>query len=439
MGIGALRWEKLTRFALERGYAIDVVTKALEDIHPRDDVRLERLDPRIVIHRVAERPVRTADAWDSFARLVSRRRPLPAGTIPESSNKPIPQAAPPTAASSRYRGGSVRKIAAAVDFIDARLHAKRELSWALLAGRTLRRVVEAAPTRAIISSGPPQLHHVAASRVAKAVGCPHVADLRDPWCQPEPGPVSRRTQAKIDHQAPFEQEVVANAAVIVANTEAIANVMRRSHAPHASRIITVRNGSDVEGRVESPPRTRFVVLHTGTMYLRRDPRVIFRACAPVVREFDIAPDDFEIRFIGHGDDFDGKPIVDIAREYGLERHVTSGGLVPHAEALKAMAESSLLVVLPDGLMRSIAAKIYEYAQTDAWVLAFTESGSSLDELLRETTADVVSEFDEAAAVPIVRKRWLQFRQGEVPTRMDPEGILRREHQAAILFAAIDGL
>src|SRR5207247_9817806 len=132
------------------------------------------------------------------------------------------------------------------------------------------------------------------------------------------------------------------------------------------------------------------IAYAGSIYLDRDPRPLFRAAAQLVTERGLSPAEFGIEFMGDVRSFDGVPIEQIAQEEGMEAFVQSHAPRPRADALAFLARETMLVILPQDSDMAIPAKIFDYMQFDAWLLALADDGSATEQLLRGSTADVVA-------------------------------------------------
>jgi len=169
----------------------------------------------------------------------------------------------------------------------------------------------------------------------------------------------------------------------------------------------------------------------------RDPRILFRAAARVVRDLALGPSDFRIEFMGDVESVDGVPTLVVAGEEGLDGFV---GLRPpgtRREASQFLAEGSMLLSLPQDYDTAIPSKIFEYMQYDAWVLALADRDSATERLLRGSKADVVAPQDLESLAAVLRQRYLQYAGGERPTRLATDPRYSRREQARRLFDAIE--
>jgi hypothetical protein len=121
---------------------------------------------------------------------------------------------------------------------------------------------------------------------------------------------------------------VHKAALVAMNTDASRDAMIARYPEAQTRIITVRNGCDDDPLPPTKPRNRFTIRYAGDIYIDRDPRLVFRACAQVVNELRLSPSEFGLCFIGDAARFQGLPLEDIANQEGLVGFVETGASRP---------------------------------------------------------------------------------------------------------------
>jgi glycosyltransferase involved in cell wall biosynthesis len=439
--VGGLRWQKMSRFAVERGWGVDVVCLAPEDVAVPDAGRLRDLPPNVRVFGVREPPapvvVRAVHAlWRAVAR---RHRGRAAGASEGSAGRPSAPARPRVGSIAReeieHIGGVQRARRTYTSFVNQIAMA----AWARDAAATALRLVEPAH-QVVVASGPPhRAVHDAGRLIAARTGLPYVMDMRDPWSLVKRVAEQFATPYYFRVSAEGERQAVERAALIVANTEAAADALRRLYPAHAARTITVMNGSDDDPLPSTPRDPRFVMAYAGNIYWDRDPRPLFRAAARVVRELALTPDRFAIRFMGVVGEYDGVTLEQIADEEGIGEYVSVSPPGPRAEALRLLASASMLVSLPQDSVLALPSKIFEYSRFDAWLLALADPGSATATLLRDTTADVISSDDVDAMADAIRRRYLEHAAGVVPRAVDAEGRFSRERQATLLLDRLDDL
>lgn len=438
---GALRWQKLSRFAAERGWGLDVITRDPSDLSAAEWSRLEELPPGVRIFGIqplpplpVERGVDTA--WSAYRKFRERRARTgvelagragtPGGSRPEELGSDEVRWFPLSARTP------VRAYYAWLEFA-------RYGRWARAATALARRIADAG-TRpaAVVSCGPPHMVHEGGRRIARALGIPAVIDMRDPWSI-----VPRLTESYASplwyHLAQrHEGRAVAQSTLVIANTEAARQALQSRYPGAAARVITVMNGFDDDPIPESVPSRRFLIAYAGSIYMNRNPRTLFRAAARLVRELALSPDELAIEFVGEVARFDGTSLEMIAAEEGIGDFVRLYPPVPRREALEFLARATMLVNLPQDADLAIPSKIFDYMRYRAWLLILARRGSAPELLLRGTTADIVGPDDLEGLVHVLRARYLQHAAGQRPPRVaDAAPHCSREEQARVLFDILE--
>ena len=108
--------------------------------------------------------------------------------------------------------------------------------------------------------------------------------------------------------------------------------------------------------------------------------------------------------------------------------------------MEFLAQSTMLVSLPQDSDLAIPAKIFEYVQFSAWLLALATPESAAGLLLDGSGADRVSPDDVNGIAAVLRDRVQQFRAGIRPPRLaDHDSRFSRRTQAKHLLDAIEGV
>ena len=436
--VGALRWQKLARYAAERGWGLDVITLHPTELEGSDPARLADLPngvrvygiprPRIRAERVGVLMWYVYDALRRGSRWLVRRGAAGGERVPESRAR----------AEIQWRPFQFRSLTRAYyAWLDHAVIGR----WAEDGMRCALKLFEPGVHRAVIGCGPPHMVHDGARRLARATGLPFIMDLRDPWSLMQRLPEAVASPAWFWLAQRHERRAVAQAALIVANTDPLRNVMRGVYRSAASRIIAVPNGFDDDALPPAPsrPGRRFTMAYAGTIYLDRDPRVLFRAAARLIRDRHLTPHDFGIELMGHVQSLDGVGIEHIAREEGLAEYVRAVPPRPRRDALEFLARASMLVVLPQDSDMAIPAKVFDYMRYDAWMLALAEHGSAVEQLLRASGADVVAPDALETLTALLHLRYIQHLRGERPVRLAVNEHYSRRAQADLLFSAIEAI
>jgi glycosyltransferase involved in cell wall biosynthesis len=441
---GSLRWQKLSHYVAERGCALDVVTLDPSCLDSPDLDRLADLAAGTRVYGVPAPSVPIGEliraAWRLYRGVLARVRPERGGSSVSdaASGGSVVEARPGSFARKEVRWalGSPRGFIRAYSAWYEYAFSER---WARDAAALAKRVIEPGVHTAVVASGPPGTAYEAGRLLSRATGLPFVMDMRDPWSLAERLLEHVATPLWLLLAARNERRAVAQAALVVTNTEPFRVAMCRLYPDAAPRVMTVMNGSDEGPLPPSRHDERFVIAYAGAIYLDRDPRLVFRAVARLIDELELTPPAIGLEFIGHVDRYGAVPVRDIARQEGLADFVCIQPPRPHRAALEFLARATVLVSLPQDNDLAIPAKIFEYVRFDAWVLVMATPESATGLLLRDSGADVVAPDDLEALVRTLRMRFLQHRRGMRPTRVASDGQFSRRVQAQRLLDAIERL
>ncbi len=234
----------------------------------------------------------------------------------------------------------------------------------------------------LLSTSPPVTAHCIGLAVKRIMKLPWVVELRDPWNLDVPwGPLSRRLDRRL------EGHILMTADRVVVTTEQLAAELERRLGKDVGRKIgVVHNGYDEEAFARLPPRpdarSPFRVTHTGECTPpERDPVPFLRAVRRCLDRGEL-PADTEVLFVGAGRSFD-RQLAEELRRLRLESKVRSTERLSHAQALQAMLDAPLLLVLQnhDTNRHAIPAKAYEYLRSRACILAVAPPESATAALL----------------------------------------------------------
>ena len=434
--VGALRWQKLARYAAERGWGLDVITLHPAQLRHTDPGRLADLPTGVRVYGIPLPKVGAEQVGLLAWRVYDGARRLKRWLAPERATRLEPRRESLARSEIRWRPRGWRDIARAYfAWLDYAVTGR----WARDAARCALKLYEPGVHRAVISCGPPHMAHEAGRLVGRATGLPFVMDLRDPWNLMQRIPEAVASPVWFRLAAWYERRAVGQAALIVANTDPLRNVMRGVYRSAASRIIAVPNGFDEEPVPPSRPTRRFTVAYAGTIYFDRDPRTLFRAAARLIAERRLTPHDFGIELMGNVQSLDGVGIERIAEEERIAAFVRAFPPRPRREALEFLSRAAMLALLPQDSDMAIPAKIFDYMRFDAWLLVLAEHGSATEQLLRASGADVVAPNALDTLTALLHLRYIQHQRGERPVRLSVNEQYGRRAQADRLFGALEGI
>jgi hypothetical protein len=420
---GAARWEGMAGPLHEEGWGIDAVSLDPRELHRPDLSRFDVLPAGTKVYGVPVPPDRIAKVEDQAAVLYRWVRRANGGRPPTEG----------TQTNGRLRQGSLGRVEmdrafGGVEDLRRSYFARREFAknwrWARRAAGVGNDILEIGSHRAIVTCGPPHMIHEAGRRLARKAGLPHIMDMRDPWSEVERLPEASGSRTWLRLASRYERRCVGSARWIVANTEPAADALRARYPAAKDCIIAVMNGFDDAPLPEVARDGRFLLAFAGTVYLDRDPRPLFRACASVIRDLELTPSKFGIEFMGTIQKVGGLRLKELADECGIEAFVRAHPPGTRAEATRFLAGASMLVNLPQDSKLAIPSKVFEYLRFPAWVLALEEPSSATARVLAGI-ADIVEPRDEEAIAGIIRRTYLKHESGVRPNPIRPSNLSRR--------------
>ena len=382
--IGGLRVSKMTRYLLERGWDVRVLTA------DRDDLSAD-LPIEISTERITRAP--WFDVNLPVKLLLGRARVRAAGYEPGPGAGPL-----------RRLGALYRDI---VNFPDG------QIGWYRGAVRAGQRLVRSWRPDVVVSSALPGTAHLVAAALASAVGAPWIAEYRDPWTD---APGRRRRWPLSTLERSLERRTLATAAGIVTVSEAWAAALRLRW-PNTP-VTVIPNGFDPRDYPgdSAPAAPPLRLLYSGRLYERQSLQPLFEALRLVASTPDACPVRFDLmgRYLAAA--------AEGARRAGCDESVVR--ILPpvaHREALAAQQRAHVLVIVlaRDGDIGWRPAKLYEYlgARRPILMLGGTPGHEARMILLR-TGAGVAA--DDAGAIADQLRSWCSDLRETGAVRCEPD-------------------
>jgi len=278
--------------------------------------------------------------------------------------------------------------------------------------RTIRRE----RVKRLFSSGPFWSNHITGAILSRLTGIPLTLHFRDPWMEVEqPKPVSALSM-KIEKW--LERFAITTARSVVCVTDWHTRLLRESFpTERAEKFVTIANGYDGAewdgfDMDAQPDRSRFTITYSGGFVPgTRTPRPLFRALRTLIDSGEVDATTLAIRLFGNCEMAEGKRVVEIAAEYGLQDVVEIGSAVGRAEAIERVQKSNLLLLLAEGWTLQIPGKTYEYLRSGRPILALTGEGALADLLRKSGGACVADPADDRAITGAVREAYVNWKDG----------------------------
>jgi len=296
------------------------------------------------------------------------------------------------------------------------------------------------PFDVVLSRAQPHVAHLGAMLFAGRVGIPWIANWNDPIVHPSLesnypplalGTIEKRFIARVARDAnlhTFPAERLKNHAghyfPVLAERARIIPHVAHAHTPSKPQL----------------PRRIFTLCHVGNLGPGRDPEVLFRAVADLVRR-ENAADSVEMKFIG----ISSYDLAMLAKKYQLEHMLRFMGRLRHSEIQTHLDSADVLVVLEAPIQEGIylPSKFVEYAETGTPVIAISPRTGTLPDLLDQygggIAVDARSVEDVAHGIETLFRLWkddrlsASFNSASLCSYFSPERII---HEYEQMFSSV---
>jgi glycosyltransferase involved in cell wall biosynthesis len=277
----------------------------------------------------------------------------------------------------------------------------------------------------IFSTSAPFTNHLVAYFLQKFSGKPWVADFRDPWTQygvyQRP---SSRLRSRVD--AFFEALFLKSPDRVTVTCAATAGGFQRLY-PYLpkEKFVEITNGfdaADFDQRMviqsDRPTFDRFTIVYTGRFVNEKHSRALsfLEALRELCRDHPELDSEIQVIFAGRF----GEQGDEVLKRWELEEVVQLVGYVPHAESVKLLLKSHvLLLTLNDapGTELLYPGKLFEYLAAGQTILALVPEGATAD-LVRDMGAGLVVPPDDVEAIKrAVFGLYNQHKQGNMLSRI----------------------
>ena len=263
--------------------------------------------------------------------------------------------------------------------------------WIKPSVKKIKKYLENNPVDAIITTGPPHSVHLIGLHLKKELGVKWIADFRDPWTDIDYFHQLPLTQKAKEKHHQLEKEVLQKADA----TLVVGKAMQQNYQKFSDTIHVVTNGFDTDEKSESKPvlDIKFSITHIGLMNADRNPKVLWKILSELSTENPDFANDFEIKLIGSIADE-----VTNELDFYQFKNVVKIPNVPHAEVQNYQKSTQVLLLAINKVPSAkgiITGKIFEYLQAKRPILAIGPEDGDLAEILKNTNAGAIVDFDDA--------------------------------------------
>jgi glycosyltransferase involved in cell wall biosynthesis len=277
---------------------------------------------------------------------------------------------------------------------------------------------------AILTTSPPVITNLVASKLKRKFGLPWVADFRDLWSQNHYYPYNKLRQF-ID--AKLEKKVLKYADGLVTISEPLAAQLKNIHKDKVIKTIT--NGYDPRELKNSGLANKFFLTYTGKLYYGKpDPEFLFVALRDLIDNSEISSENFLLRFYGAKLPW----LENLILKYSLQDFVQQFGYTKREMIFEKQRESQALLLLNGTEAENFGVytgKVFEYlaAQRPILYLGGVEN-DVISRLLQETNTGVRAQNIQEVK-NVIRKWYSQFlKEGAVSYEGKMQKINKYSHR-----------
>ena len=290
-----------------------------------------------------------------------------------------------------------------------------KLGWLLPAIRLGKEIIAQHRPSLIFSSSPPETAHLIARRLHHASGLPWVADFRDGWLFEPPNPAARKAPWRRRWEGRMEQDVIGQAAAVIAATAPITDDLRVRYPHAADKITTLTNGYDEAEFAgltrQRPPDGRFLLTYTGALAASRagtSPDAFFQALVLHRQQRPDTP--LRVRIVGNISTAEQAAVYAL----GLGDLVEFLPPVSRRQAHQHQLDADALLLITAPGQRSVATlKLFEYIRAGAPILALAQDNAAAA-IVQQDGLGVTAPPDDPAVIAVALHDLMQRCQaGEV--------------------------
>lgn len=250
---------------------------------------------------------------------------------------------------------------------------------------------------AIISSGPPHsMHLIAKGLKQKFPQIKWVADFRDPWTNIDfYADLKLSSWADKKHHR-LEKEVLAESDCVISIGNSLnAELIAINNQSQSSKFKVITNGYDEDDVVKTKVEKdkKFSIAHIGTLVKTRNPEGLWRVLKELIYENETFKNSLEIKLVGKLDIV----VKDSIDTYGLTEFVRRIDYLPHDKVIEEQQRSKVNLLLVNRTQNAkgiLTGKFFEYLSAGAPILAIGPPDGDLADILNETKAGYISDFDD---------------------------------------------
>lgn len=250
-------------------------------------------------------------------------------------------------------------------------------------------------------SSPPHSPLIPVTLLKKFKSFIYIVDFRDPWARSQWEQKSRHLYQRIERKLDLllEEKTLRAADVAIFNTEKLRAEFAEFYAKTSlpPKFHFIPNGFDPELKAQlsgdglrgRKKNNRITLLHTGTLYKKRNPLVIFEGFLKFRESNPEKAKEIELSFIGTLSE-DLQYLRKYIKDNCLTENVKFNPKLSYHEILEEMKTADWMVLLQPGTTFQIPAKFYDYLLVDKPIWGVLEENSVGEAAIKKLNIGYVS-------------------------------------------------
>lgn len=262
----------------------------------------------------------------------------------------------------------------------------------------------------IITTGPPHSLHLIGKQLKEQFNIPWIADFRDPWTTIGYHKKLKLTTSAAQKHKTLEKEVLNEAdRILVTSPSTKKDFKQITQQP----IDVITNGYDIEHIEKKPLDKKFTIAHIGSLLSDRNPRVLWKALAELIKNNPDFKQDFELKLAGKV----STQILNTLDEFKLSPYVNNMGYISHQQAITEQRTSQVLLLLEidsEETRAIIPGKLFEYMAAERPILAIGPEKSDVEALVKQTNTGQYFCYDEKDRIAeCIEKMYQQYSENKL--------------------------
>ncbi|WP_277632222.1 glycosyltransferase family 4 protein [Avrilella dinanensis] len=284
------------------------------------------------------------------------------------------------------------------------------IGWVKPSVEYLSEYIKINPVDIIITTGPPHSLHLIGKQLKEQFNIPWIADFRDPWTTIGYHKKLKLTNSAAQKHKTLEKEVLNKAdRILVTSPSTKKNFEQITQQP----IDVITNGYDIEHIEKKPLDKKFTIAHIGSLLSDRNPRVLWKALAELIKNNPDFKQDFELKLAGKV----STQILNTLEEFKLSPYVNNMGYISHQQAITEQRTSQVLLLLEidsEETRAIIPGKLFEYMAAERPILAIGPEKSDAEALIKQTNTGQYFCYDEKDRIAeCIEKMYQQYSENKL--------------------------